>query len=374
MGTYKSISVSELLGNNRIVDDSLLVDIRSEIAYKHGYIPNAVSLPEPVEPEILLKIMKEHAKEKVILYCSIGERSKAVVRELCENGIDAYNLTGGYHEWLLMKTGELCMDEKIQYARQMVLPEPGETGQERIKEARVLVIGAGALGSIALTYLAAAGVGTIGIAEGDIIERSNLHRQILFDTDNVGNKKVYEAKSRLEKMNTFIHIEDYDTYVTPDNINDIIKNYDFVIDATDNIETKFLINDACVINKIPFCHAGVVAFEGQVMTWVPGEAPCYRCVFEDIPDGYIPNCAQAGIIGAMAGMIGCIQALEAIKYIASVGELLVGKIYHINGLNMQTRIIRIPRKNISCKVCGRKPVITNVSDNSVMYRRRNCMT
>lgn len=195
---------------------------------------------------------------------------------------------------------------------------------------------------------------------------------MLYNGSDIGRKKAEDAKERLELMNEFISITPYDVFAAPDNIKGLINGYDFVIDAIDSIESKFLINDACVIDGIPFCHAGILAFEEQVMTWIPGDYPCYRCIFEDIPDDYIPNCAEAGIIGAMSGIIGSIQALEAVKYITSAGELLVGKMLHIDGLNMATRIIPFTYKNKGCKVCGQNADIKDVSKNNTNYRRRHC--
>lgn len=369
----KEITAGEIgtLGENL-----LLIDIRSKIAFDHGHIPGAISFPEPLEKDMKIEELEEIISNTlchpVVLYCNIGERSRRMVEKLQQAGKDAYNLQGGYREWLIQNTDVFSREEREQYSRQMVLPQIGQVGQEKLRAASVLVIGAGALGTVALTYLASAGVGTIGIVEGDVIERSNLHRQTLYGASDIGRKKVDVAKERLELMNAFINIIPYDMFVTPGNIKGLIKDYDFVIDATDHIETKFLINDACVLAKVPFCHAGILAFEGQVMTWVPGDFPCYRCIFEDIPEDHVPNCAEAGILGAMPGMIGSVQALEAIKYITSAGELLVGKMFHIDGTNMTTRIIPFEKKNIWCKVCGENREITDVSEYGLGYQKRDC--
>lgn len=376
-GEMKEITVDEICTLEKNV---LLIDLRSKIAFDHGHIPGAISFSElfknneDINTKIkeLEEIISDSLCQSVVLYCNIGERSKRIVEELQQTGMDAYNLQGGYREWLIQNTDVFSREEREQYSRQMVLPQIGQVGQEKLRAASVLVIGAGALGTVALTYLASAGVGTIGIVEGDVIERSNLHRQTLYDASNLGRKKVDVAKERLELMNAFINIIPYDMFVTPGNIKGLIKDYDFVIDATDHIETKFLINDACVLAKVPFCHAGILAFEGQVMTWVPGDYPCYRCIFEDIPGDYVPNCAEAGILGAMSGMIGSVQALEAIKYITSTGELLVGKMFHMDGTNMTTRIIPFEKKNIRCKVCGEKREITDVLAHEQEYQKRDC--
>lgn len=350
----------------------LILDIRSEIAFRHGHIPGAVSFPEPFDLELLRKTILSAPEKETVLYCSIGTRSQMIAEELLDSDIHVYNLKGGFRAWLLKHASVFCQEEREQYSRQMVLPEIGQYGQEKLKNAKVLVIGAGALGCSALTYLAAAGIGTIGIVEGDTVERSNLHRQTLFSVSDIGRKKVQAARERLLQMNDFIQIQTFDLFATPENITGLIRDYDFVIDATDSIEIKFMINDACVLQTIPFCHAGIVGFAGQLMTWVPGNHSCYRCVFEEIPEGYVPNCAQAGIMGAMAGMVGSIQALEAIKYITGTGELLVDKVLHIDGTDMETITIPIPHKNPGCKVCGQAAVIQNVAENAYAYRRRGC--
>lgn len=350
----------------------LWIDMRSKIAYEHGHIPGAVSLPEPFDYVEIAKLLREADAKRAILYCSIGERSRQIAWDDVDKEIEVFSLKGGYREWLIYCEEHLSEAERLQYSRQIALPELGILGQEKLKNARVLVIGAGALGTVALTYLAAAGIGCLGIAEGDIIDASNLHRQILYDRNDIGKPKIRAAKERLQKTNPFINIILHETFATPDNIMEIVQGYDFVVDATDRIETKFLVNDACVLAKVPFCHAGVLAFEGQVMTWIPGENPCYRCIFGDVPADYIPNCAETGILGAMAGVIGSVQALEAIKYISGIGDLLVGKMFHFDGMKMKTRIINLPPKADDCMVCGTHAIITNVSENKSRYAIRGC--
>ncbi|MCR5608830.1 MAG: ThiF family adenylyltransferase [Lachnospiraceae bacterium] len=361
----KNITVDEL---KKCLSSSLLVDIRSAEAYGHGYIDNAVSFPEPVNIEELVCFIEKIKPEKVVVYCTRGLKSEEVVNILTQYDINAYNLGGGYDEWLIKHYEDPYCEENLYYSRQMVLPELGIAGQNKLRNSKVMIIGAGALGTSALMYLAAAGVGTIGIVEGDTVDITNLHRQILYSIEDVGSKKVEAAKRRLESGNPYINIISYDTFATPDNISELIKDYDFVIDATDRIETKFLINDACVIKKIPFCHAGILGFYGQVMSWCPGDNPCYRCIFEDIPEDYIPNCAESGIIGAVSGIIGSVQALEAIKYITKIGSMLVGRMLRFDGLTMNTRVIKLPKKNDNCKVCGNKATISDVKNNKDNYK------
>lgn len=264
---------------------------------------------------------------------------------------------------------KLTLDEmKMRYERQIILPEVGIDGQEKLMNARILIIGAGGLGSPTALYLAGAGIGTIGIADADTVSLTNLHRQILHTTAGIGQNKAESAKENLMELNDSVQVITYPYRITPENIDEIISDYDFIIDGVDNFETKFLINDACVIQKKPFCHAGVLRFQGQVMTYVPGKGPCYRCIFEEIPErGSIPNCSQAGIIGAAAGVIGCMQALEAIKYILSIGELLTGKMYIFDGLTMKSRIAKFPCASGTCRVCGPKKEIFDVKLNHEEY-------
>lgn len=365
----KEITVEELQSYS--LEDYLLIDIRSRIAYDNGHILDAISFPEPFEISKLEKIIRDSGKKKAILYCTIGEHSKEYVDQLSSSGVDVYNLKDGYKAWLIYCEKELGEEEKEQYSRQIILPELGINGQKKLRSARVLVIGAGALGTVALTYLAAAGVGCIGIAEGDSIDASNLHRQILYTRSDVGKSKLQVASERIQQMNPFIRVRKHEYFLNPKNISAVVRDYDFVIDASDRIETKFLINDACVLENVPFCHAGVVGFQGQVMTWVPGDYPCYRCIFEDVPDDYIPNCAEAGIIGAMSGVIGSVQALEAVKYIAGIGDLLLGKIFFFDGKTLNIRTIDLPKKSEDCMVCGKK-TIEDVSKHEEKYRIKGC--
>lgn len=247
----------------------------------------------------------------------------------------------------------LSSEEISRYSRHLNLEGVGAEGQEKIKSARVLVIGVGGLGSPVAMYLAAAGVGTIGLADDDVVEATNLQRQVLYGNDDVGRYKAERAAERLKAQNPGIHVNVYRTRVDTENIRELVRDYDFIIDGVDNFSTKFLINDACVIEKKPFCHGGVVQFHGQVMTYVPGNGPCYRCIFEEIPPaGTVGNCSELGVMGAMVGMVGTIQAMEAMKYILGMGELLTGSLLTVDGLTMGFRKVRFPRPRKGCPVCG----------------------
>lgn len=259
-------------------------------------------------------------------------------------------------------------EEVKRYDRHLILEGVGASGQEKLKKAKVLIIGVGGLGSPVALYLAAAGVGTIGLVDDDVIDVSNLQRQILYCDTEVGNYKAEQAAEKLKAQNPAIHVEVYRTRITADNIRQIIREYDFVIDGVDNFPAKFLINDACVIEKKPFCHAGVVQFHGQVMTYVPGQGPCYRCIFEEIPTaGTVENASKLGVMGAMVGIIGTIQAMEAMKYILGIGELLTGKLLTVDGLSMNFRKVNFSRGRRDCPVCGEHPSIQVIEGQQEHY-------
>ena len=255
------------------------------------------------------------------------------------------------------------------YSRHMILKEIGVKGQRKLMDAKVLIIGAGGLGSPAALYLAAAGIGTIGIVDADVVDLSNLQRQVIHTTKDLGKEKVQSARETMEDINPDVKVVTYHEYVTSENILSLVEKYDFILDGTDNFPAKFLINDACVMAKKPYCHAGIIRFKGQLMTIIPGEGPCYRCVFKDPPPAdAVPTCKQAGVIGAMAGVIGCLQALEAIKYITGTGELLVGNLLTFDALKMEFRKVRLPKRDCNCAVCGDHPTITELID----YEQAEC--
>lgn len=273
----------------------------------------------------------------------------------------------------LPASDDLSQEERERYDRQILLPQVGINGQRKLKKARVLIVGAGGLGAPAALYLAGAGIGTLGIMDADTVNVSNLHRQIIHTLDRVDMNKAESAGRTIKEQNTFVQVQVYPYFLTADNAEEILQEYDFVIDAVDNIETKFLINDACVLLHKPFCHAGVLQFQGQIMTYVPGECPCYRCIFEEIPKkGTVLNGSQAGIMGPVAGLVGSVQALEAIKYILGIGELLTGKMMIWDGLTMKTRIVQYSGKNRNCRVCGDKKQIRSIKENAEEYRNQSC--
>lgn len=242
--------------------------------------------------------------------------------------------------------------QKNRYARQLIMPEIGPEGQEKLLSSKVLILGAGGLGSSAALYLAAAGVGTIGLADMDTVELSNLQRQILHGTEKLGIPKVESAAGRLHDLNPDVHVVCHKVFVCESNIDELLSPYDFVLDCTDRIDAKQLINYACVRSAKPFCHGAVIRFTGQIMTVLPGKSPCCRCVFRPEDTKKALHAEKLGVIGAVPGVIGCLQALEAIRFLIGAGGLLTGRLLTFDGLDMEFQTLPF-KKDPSCPVCGR---------------------
>lgn len=252
-------------------------------------------------------------------------------------------------------------EELLRYSRHILLKDVGVEGQEKIRNGKVLVVGAGGLGAPVALYLAAAGVGTIGIVDGDVVDLSNLQRQVIHFTGDVGHPKVESARDKMLAINPNVKVNTIREFLMSDNALDIIKDYDFIVDGTDNFPVKFLINDACVMAGKPFSHGGILRFEGQTFTHLPSTA-CYRCLFKSPPPANaVPTCSQAGVLGAIAGMLGTIQAAETLKYLTGVGELLTNKLLTFNAKTMDFRKINT-RRQASCAICGDNPTITELID------------
>ena len=257
----------------------------------------------------------------------------------------------------------MLRDDQIErYSRQIILPNIGGKGQEKLLSAKVLIIGAGGLGSPAALYLASAGVGKMGIVDSDKVELNNLQRQIIHSTKDVGRPKVESAKERIKGINPDVEVVTYHLRLTSENILEIIKDYDMVVDGSDNFPTRYLVNDACVLSGKPLSHAGIFRFDGQAITILPHQSACYRCLFpEPPPPGLVPSCQEAGILGAVAGIMGIIQANEVLKYILGIGNLLTGRLLIFNALDSSFRQVKVPR-NPKCPVCGENPTVTKLID------------
>jgi thiamine biosynthesis protein ThiS len=284
-----------------------------------------------------------------------------------ENFLSTEITDGDEVEFLyFMGGGDLAFNnEQLErYSRHIILKGVGAKGQKKIRNAKILVIGTGGLGSPAAMYLAAAGVGTIGLADFDVVELSNLQRQIIHSTADVGKTKVQSGRETIAALNPDVQVVTYKERVTAANIADIIhdQDYDFIIDGVDNFPAKFLINDACVLLQKPFSHAGIIGFSGQTLTYVPGQGPCYRCLFDaPPPPGVAPTCREAGVLGVMGGVLGTLQATEALKYILGLGELLTGAILMFDATTMEFRKVRLSR-NPKCRLCGKEPTILELFD------------
>jgi len=250
------------------------------------------------------------------------------------------------------------------YSRHIILKDVGVKGQKKLLNSKVLIIGTGGLGAPAAMFLSATGIGTLGLVDFDAVELSNLQRQIIHLTKDVGKPKVVSGKETINEMNPDVNVVTYQEWVSAANIKDIIndQDYDFIIDGTDNFPAKFLINDACVLTRKPFSHAGIIRFQGQTMTYVPGQGPCYRCIFQNPPPpDKVPTCKQAGVLGVMGGIIGTIQATEAIKYLLGIGDLLTGSLLTYDALKMEFRKVKLPN-NKNCQVCGENATIKELID------------
>jgi adenylyltransferase/sulfurtransferase len=261
------------------------------------------------------------------------------------------------------KAKRVFTEEQIErYSRQLLLPEVGGEGQRKLLAARVLLIGAGGLGSPVGLYLAAAGVGTIGVVDSDRVELSNLQRQVLHATQDLGSEKCLSAKATMEGINPDVHVVSIPIRLRSENILATLADYDIIVDGSDNFPTRYLVNDACVLTGKPLSHAGILRFDGQVTTVVPGRGPCYRCLYPQPPaPGMVPSCQEAGVLGVTAGVVGCLQATEVIKLILGIGDPLVGRLLLYDGLDMTIRTIRI-RRDPACAVCGDSPAITELAD------------
>ena len=257
---------------------------------------------------------------------------------------------------------DLSTDELQRYSRHLTLPEFGREGQEKLKAASVLLVGAGGLGSPAATYLAAAGVGKIGLVDFDRVEASNLQRQILYGTSDVGRPKLEAARERLTDLNPHVEVETHDVRLTSDNALDIIDQYDIVADGTDNFPTRYLVNDACVMTGTPNVYASIFRFEGQVSVFATDDGPCYRCLYEEPPPpGLVPSCAEGGVLGILPGFIGTLQATEVIKLITGIGTPLIGRLLMVDALDMNFRTLKV-QKNDDCPVCSDNPTQTELID------------
>ncbi len=336
---------------------SVFLDVREAEEYEQGTVDSAIHIPRG-----FLELNVENAipdkSAPIIVYCAGGVRSAFAAKTLSEMGYtNVYSLVGGFNRWKdenrpwrIPRT--LTQDQRNRYQRHLLLPEVGEKGQQKLLDSKVLLLGAGGLGSPAALYLAAAGVGTIGIVDMDVVDASNLQRQILHNMDRVGMQKVESAKQTILAMNPDVNVITYPVRLGEDNILEIFKEYDLIVDGTDNFPTRYLVNDASLLTKTKVVHGSIFRFEGQVTSFDPYNGPCYRCMVPEPPPAELaPSCSEAGVLGVLCGVIGSLEAVEAIKLLLGIGEPLVGRLLAYDALTEESRIFKV-RRDPNCPACG----------------------
>jgi molybdopterin/thiamine biosynthesis adenylyltransferase/rhodanese-related sulfurtransferase len=338
-------------------DNAIVLDVREPDEYEQGALPGAVHIPRgTLETSVEGKIPDKSSH--VVIYCAGGTRSAFAAKTLQDLGYsDVASVIGGFNRWKdegrpWSTPQALSSEQRNRYQRHLLLPEVGETGQLKLLDSKVLLLGAGGLGSPSAMYLAAAGVGTLGIIDMDVVDASNLQRQILHNTDRIGERKVDSAKKTLTLINPDVNVVTYDVRLGADNILDIIDGYDVIVDGTDNFPTRYLVNDASLKKRIPVVHGSIFRFEGQVTVFNPYVGPCYRCMIPEPPPAELaPSCSEAGVLGVLCGIIGSLQATEAIKILLGIGDTLQGRLLAYDALEQSFRTFKVHR-DPACPTCG----------------------
>ncbi|QDE89514.1 molybdopterin biosynthesis protein MoeB [Myxococcus xanthus] len=333
-----------------------LLDVREADEYAGGRLPGALHIPRGyLELRIESQVQRD---EELVVYCAGGTRSALATKTLKELGYERVaSLAGGYNRWSdaalpVEKPFVLTAEQKERYRRHLSLPEVGEAGQAKLLQARVLLLGAGGLGSPAALYLAAAGVGTLGIVDSDVVDLSNLQRQVIHTRERQGQPKVASARAAIEALNPDVKVVGFEERLTSHNVLKILEGFDLVLDGGDNFATRYLLNDACVMLGKPNVHGSIFRFEGQVTSFVPGQGPCYRCLYPAPPPPELaPSCAEAGVLGVLPGVIGLLQATEALKLILDQGEALVGRLLTFDALGTRFQDLKL-RRDTQCPVCA----------------------
>ena len=352
----REISVDEV---KRLVDQPApvkVIDVREADEYAAGRIPGAIWVPRGY---LELRI-EEKAKrdEPVVLYCAGGTRSALAAKTLQDMGYqNVSSMAGGFSRWSdsaypVDKPFVLTAEQKERYRRHLIIPEVGEDGQAKLLKSKVLLMGAGGLGSPAALYLAAAGVGTLGIVDMDVVDLSNLQRQVLHTQDRAGVPKTESAKVAINALNPDVKVIPFQERLTSHNVREILADFDLVVDGGDNFPTRYLLNDACVVLGKPNIHGSIYRFEGQVTTFVPRTGPCYRCLYPAPPPAeFAPSCAEAGVLGVLPGIIGLFQANEALKLLLGAGEPLIGRLLTFDALGTRFSELKL-RRDPQCPVCS----------------------
>ena len=345
-----------------------LVDIREREEVLDGYIPKASLIPRGfLELDIEEEVTPDR-EAAIVLYCAGGTRSALGARDLGFMGYtNVRSMVGGFKAWKdagfqIQQNGLLSEDDLRRYARHITLPEVGEEGQRKLLGGKVLLVGVGGLGCPTALYLTAAGVGTIGLVDGDVVDMSNLQRQVLFGESDVGRPKVEAAKERLLDVNGGVRIDDHYVLLTSDNLMEVIAGYDIIVNGCDNFPTRYLVNDAAVLSGKPVVDGSIFRFEGQVTVYQPHEGPCYRCLYpEPPPPGEVPSCAEGGVLGVLPGTVGVMQATEVIKLLLGEGNPLIGRMLAYDAMDMKFREFK-QRRDPQCPVCGDNPTVTELID------------
>ena len=351
-----------------LAGEALFLDVREQGEWDLGHVPDALHIP--------LGLLEDRAADKlpdrerdIVVYCAHGRRSLAALATLRALGYGrSLHLSDGFEEWEksgfpVVVPSTLEPDQRRRYSRHLLIPELGEAGQRRLLESSVLLIGAGGLGSPASLYLAAAGVGTLGIVDDDVVDESNLQRQIAHSTQRLGDPKVESARDTLTALNPDVKVKTFNERLTSENIDRILaEGWDVIVDGADNFPTRYLVNDASVWHGIPVVHGSIYRFEGQATVFQPGEGPCYRCLFPTPPPPELaPSCAEGGVLGVLPGVIGSLQANETIKLLAGIGEPLIGRLLLFDALSATFTEVAL-RRDPNCPVCGEHPTVTEYID------------
>jgi sulfur-carrier protein adenylyltransferase/sulfurtransferase len=349
-------------------DSPAVVDVREQNEWDEGHIRGAVHVPRGSLESKIEGAVPDRTRP-VIVYCAGGTRSAFAAKTLEELGYeDVVSLAGGFTEWkrngLPFEIPRTLEDtQRRRYSRHILIPEVGEEGQQRLLDARILLIGAGGLGSPASLYLAAAGVGTLGIVDDDAVDETNLQRKIIHSTERLGDSKAESAKRTIEALNPDVTVKVFKERLTSDNVDRILgEGWDAIVDGADNFPTRYLLNDASVWHEIPVVHGSIFRFEGQTTVFKPNEGPCYRCLFpEPPPPELAPSCAEGGVLGVLPGIVGSLQANEALKLVLGIGDTLVGRLLLFDALETTFTEISL-RRDPDCPVCGEHPTITEYVD------------
>jgi sulfur-carrier protein adenylyltransferase/sulfurtransferase len=346
---------------------AVIVDVREADEWSNGHVPAALFIPRGFLEQRIEEQLPEKSRE-VIVYCAGGTRSAFAARTLQELGYThVSSMAGGFGKWKelglpFVVPRTLSTEQKSRYSRHLLVPEVGESGQARLLDSKVLLVGAGGLGSPAALYLAAAGVGTLGLLDSDVVDLTNLQRQVLHTTATVGRPKTESGAATLAALNPDVKVVRHDLRLDSSNVMDVLAPYDVIVDGCDNFTTKYLVNDAAVLSGKTNVFGSIYRFDGQASVFAPGKGPCYRCLFpEPTPAELAPSCDEAGVLGVLPGIIGLIQATEAIKAILGVGTPLVGRLLTYDALAMTFKEYRV-RRDPRCALCGDAPTIREVAD------------